>query len=292
MKSYHYLVAALLVLPVLFSCGGKNNHTPDPPTPAPPTPVNPTPVDPTPVDPTPVDPTPTPPPPIEFRRTITFDNSIVSFNSSKDYIAVYKETLLTKSGDPRKIVSSTYTYSDDDRTYTLKDFGKLEVIDDKQIAFTPSGGSRKVYDATTSLIVDNQTSAAYLVNKSWTIERSTLYFRGASYDLDGLDLNKVEEIARGQGIEFKYHMNPNMVAKKLVFTDALVAAQFNNGEVYAAEHTLRSGTKFNLDEFTNDLKGSASIEFDKDDPELCFIYITTTLDHSEAEVEFKLKEIK
>ena len=87
-------------------------------------------------------------------------------------------------------------------------------------------------------------------------------------------------------------MNPDMVAKKLVFTDALAAALFNNGEVYAAEHTLRSGSKFDLSEFTNNLKGKASIEFDKDDPSMCFIYITTTLDGSEAEVEFVLKELK
>jgi len=291
MKSYHYLIAVLLVMPVLFSCGGKNNHTPDNPTPVvdPDPPVTPDPVTPDPVDPDPVTP---PAPEIEFRRTVRFDNNIISFNSSKDYIAVYKESLLTKSGDPRKIVSSTYSYSGSDRTYVLQDLGKLEVIDDKQIAFTPDGGDRKVYDAETSLIVENESSVAYLANKSWTIEKSRLYFRGASYDLDGLDLNKVEEIARGQGIEFKFHMNPNMVAKKLVITDALLAAQFNNGECYAAEHTLRSGSKFDLSEFTNELKGSASIEFDKDEADLCFIYITTTLDESEAEVEFVLREIK
>ena len=292
MKSYCYLVAALLVLPVFFSCGGKNNHTPDNPTP---TPVNPTPTPPGPVDP-PVDtttpPTPTPPPPLEFRRTIKFDHNIISFNSSKDFIAVFEEGLLTKSGDHRKIASSTYTYSDDDRTYVLKDFGRLEVVDDKQIAFTPNGGSRKVYDSETTLIVDNETAAAYLVNKSWTINESILKFRGVNYSFDGLDLNKVEEIAREQGIEFKYHMNPNMVAKKLIFTDALVAAVFNNDEVYAAEHTLRSGTNFDLSEFTYALKGTATIQFDPEDPAWCYITIKTTLDESPAEVVFTLKEIK
>lgn len=291
MKSYHYLIAALLVLPVLFSCGGKNNHTPV--TPDPPTPVTPeTPV--TPDPPTPPTP-PTPPepePPIEFRRTIRFDHNIVSFNSSKDFVAVYQESLLTKSGDPRKIVSSSYSYSDDNKTYVLKDFGKLEVVDDKQIAFTPEGGSRKVYDAETTLIVDSETAPAYLVNKSWTLNESILKFRGVNYSFDGLDLNEVEKIARDQGIEFKYHMNPNMVAKKLVFTDALVAALFNNGECYAAEHTLRSGTNFSLDEFTYDLKGTATIQFDPDDPEWCYITIKTTLDESPAEVVFTLKEIK
>ena len=265
MKSYHYLIAALLVLPVLFSCGGKNNHTPV--TPDPPTPVTPVTPDP-PTPPTPPTP-PEPEPPIEFRRTIRFDHNIISFNSSKDFVAVYQESLLTKSGDPRKIVSSSYSYSDDNKTYVLKDFGKLEVVDDKQIAFTPEGGSRKVYDAETTLIVDSETAPAYLVNKSWTLNESILKFRGVNYSFDGLDLNEVEKIARDQGIEFKYHMNPNMVAKKLVFTDALVAALFNNGECYAAEHTLRSGTNFSLDEFTYDLKGTATIQFDPDDPEWC-----------------------
>ena len=295
MKSYHFLIAALLVLPVFFSCGGgKNNHTPETPTPPvnpnPPTPTPPDPVTPDPVTPDP--PTPPAPDPIEFRRTVRFEQVIISFNSAKDFVAVYPEALLTKSGDPRKISVGTYSFSDSDNTYTMKDFGKIEVIDDKQVAFTPAGGTRKVYDATSTLISTDEKSVAYLANKSWSIERSTLYFRGASYDLDGLDLNKVEEIARGQGIEFKFHMNPDMVAKKLIFTDALIAAQFKNGECYAAEHTLRSGTKFSLSEFTNDLEGTASIEFDKDDPEICFIYIKTTLDKSDAEVEFMLKEIK
>ena len=288
MKSYHYLIAALLVLPVLFSCGGKNNHTPV--TPDPPTPVTPVTPDP-PTPPTPPTP-PEPEPPIEFRRTIRFDHNIISFNSSKDFVAVYQESLLTKSGDPRKIVSSSYSYSDVNKTYVLKDFGKLEVVDDKQIAFTPEGGSRKVYDAETTLIVDSETAPAYLVNKSWTLNESILKFRGVNYSFDGLDLNEVEKIARDQGIEFKYHMNPNMVAKKLVFTDALVAALFNNGECYAAEHTLRSGTNFSLDEFTYDLKGTATIQFDPDDPEWCYITIKTTLDESPAEVVFTLKEIK
>lgn len=289
MKSYHYLIAAILVLPVLFSCGGKNNHTPDNPTPTPVTPVTPDPPTP-PTPPTP--PEPEPEPPIEFRRTIRFDHNIISFNSSKDFVAIYEESLLTKSGDSRKIASSSYTYSDDNKTYVLKDFGKLEVVDDKQIAFTPSGGSRKVYDAQTTLIVDNEASAAYLVNKSWIINESILKFRGVNYSFDGLDLNEVERIARDQNIEFKYHMHPDMIAKKLVFTDALVAAQFNNGECYAAEHNLRSGTSFNLDEFTYDLKGSAVIQFDPDDSQWCYITIKTTLDESPAEVVFTLKEIK
>ena len=142
------------------------------------------------------------------------------------------------------------------------------------------------------MIVDNEKAAAYLVNKSWTINECILKFRGVNYSFDGLDLNEVEKIARDQGIEFKYHMNPDMVAKKLVFTDALAAALFKNGECYAAEHSLRSGTSFNLDEFTYDLKGSAVIQFDPDDSQWCYITIKTTLDQSPAEVLFTLKEIK
>ena len=292
MKSYKILIAALLVLPVFFSCGGKNNHTPEPeptPTPAPtPTPT-PTP-DPTPT-PTP-EPEPEPEPPLEFRRTVRFDRHILSFNSSNDFIAVYEESLLTKSEDPRKISTGTYTFSQDDKAYTLKDFGKLEVLADDKVAFTPKDGSRKEYKAETTLIVENEASEANLVNKSWTINKSILKFRGVNYTLDGLDLNEVEKIARDQGIEFKYHMNDGMVAKKLIVTDALIAANFNNGESYAAEHTLRSGTKFDLSEFTNGIKGSATIQFDKEDPSWCYITITTTLDQSPAEVVFTLKEVK
>ena len=289
MKSYKILIAALLVLPVLFSCGGKNNHTPDNPTPTPVTPVTPDPPTP-PTPPTP--PEPEPEPPLEFRRTVRFEQVILSFNSSNDFVAIYPESVMTKSGDSRKISTGTYTFSQEDKTYTLKDFGKLEVLKDDKVAFTPKDGERHEYTAKTSLIVENEKSEANLINKSWSIERSSLYFRGASYDLDGLDLNKVEEIARGQGIEFKFHMKENMVAKKLIVTDALIAAEFMNGEAYAAEHTMRSGDDFDLSEFTNALKGKASVEFDKDDPSVCFFYITTSLDGSDAEVEFKLKEIK
>lgn len=291
MKRYHLLVAIVLVLPILFSCGGKKPHTPDNPTPDP-TPVTPvTPVDPDPPTP-PTPPEPEPEPPIEFRRTVRFAHNILSFNSNKDFVAVYEESL-TKSGDSRKILTGTFTCSEDNKTLTMKDFGVLEVIDDKQVAFTPAGGTRKVYEAETSLIVENEKSEASLVNRSWTISKTVLYFRGANYTFnDGLNLNEVERIAREQGIEFKFHMNDNMVAKKLIVTDALIAATFENGESYAAEHTLRSGTKFNLDEFTYDLKGTAEIDFDDTDPNLCFISILTTLDGSDAEVEFTLKAVE
>lgn len=295
MKSYKILIAALLVLPVFFSCGGKNNHTPDNPnTPSTPsTPSNPT----TPTNPDnpptpPTPPEPEPEPPIEFRRTVRFGQVILSFNSSNDFIAIYPESVMTKSGDSRKISTGTYTFSQEDKTYTLKDLGKLKVLKDDKVAFTPKDGERKEYTAKTSLIVDNEKTEAYLVNKSWTINESILKFRGANYSFDGLDLNEVEKIARDQGIQFKYHMKDGMVAKKLIVTDALVAAEFKNGESYAAEHTLRSGTSFDLSEFTNALKGSATIQFDKEDPQWCYLTIKTTLDESPAEVVFTLKEIK
>ena len=309
MKSYKLLIAALLVLPVFFSCGGKNNHTPDNPnTPSTPsTPSTPTtPTDPE-TPPTPPTPEPEPEPPLEFRRTIRFSQVILSFNSSNDFIAIYPESIMTKSGDSRKIFTGTYTFSQDDKAYTLKDFGKLEVLADDKVAFTPKDGTRKEYKAETTLIADNEKSADNLANRSWNINNVILKFRGASYDdfHDGLDLNKVEQIARDQGIEFKYHMNEGMVAKKIIFTDALIAAQFKNGESYAAEHTLHDGkvvkndngteyTEFNLSEFTNALKGSATIQFDKDKDgnEWCYINISTTLDQSPAEVVFTLKEIK
>lgn len=295
MKSYKILIAALLVLPVFFSCGGKNNHTPDnpntPSTPSTPsTPTTPTNPDNPPTPPTP--PEPEPEPPIEFRRTVRFGQVILSFNSSNDFIAIYPESVMTKSGDSRKISTGTYTFSQEDKTYTLKDLGKLEVLKDDKVAFTPKDGERKEYTAKTSLIVDNEKTEAYLVNKSWTINESILKFRGANYSFDGLDLNEVEKIARDQGIQFKYHMKDGMVAKKLIVTDALVAAEFKNGESYAAEHTLRSGTSFDLSEFTNALKGSATIQFDKEDPQWCYLTIKTTLDESPAEVVFTLKEIK
>ena len=221
-----------------------------------------------------------------------FGQVILSFNSSNDFIAIYPESVMTKSGDSRKISTGTYTFSQEDKTYTLKDLGKLEVLKDDKVAFTPKDGERKEYTAKTSLIVDNEKTEAYLVNKSWTINESILKFRGANYSFDGLDLNEVEKIARDQGIQFKYHMKDGMVAKKLIVTDALVAAEFKNGESYAAEHTLRSGTSFDLSEFTNALKGSATIQFDKEDPQWCYLTIKTTLDESPAEVVFTLKEIK
>ena len=202
-------------------------------------------------------------------------------------VVSYFRNLLTKSNDTRKIVTSSYTYSDSDRTYILKDFGKLEVIDDKQIAFTPDGGTRKVYDATSTLIVTDGT-AATLLNRTWVISKTILEFRSANYQFDGLNLNEIEKIARDQGIEFKYHMADGMVAKKFVVTDALAAALFQNGEAYAAEHNLRSGTEFKLSEFTNGLKGDANVQFRDGETDKCYITINTTLDESPAKVILNL----
>lgn len=279
MKRLQFVLAALLVLPIFFSCGKDPEPTPTPP----PTPVTPDP--PTPPEPEPV--------PIEFRRTIRFDNNIVSTNSSNDYVAVYKkELVLTKSEDPREITTGSYTFDQKTKAYDLKDFGKLEILSDTQIAFTPVGGSRKEYSAKMTEIVSNENSDANHINRSWTIKETILLMesRGVNYTYEGLDLNKVEKDARDLGIDFKYHMDDGMVVTKVVITDALLAASFKNGQSYAAEHTLgAAGGKFSLSEYTNGLDGTATVQFKE---ELCIITIDTNLDESAAKIILTLVEAK
>ncbi len=283
MRRLHLVLAALLVIPVFFSC---NKPEPEP------TPVNPTPT-PTPT-PGPVDPTPTPQPEpqIEFRRTIRFDNNIISTNGSNDFVAVFNSALVTKAGDPREIKTGTYTFDNSAKTFTYNGFGKLEIISDTQIAFTPDGGSRKVYDATMTEIVKDESSVANRVNRSWIIKESILRMdsRGVYKDYSGLDLNKVESDARDLGVDFKFHMEPDMVVTKVIITDSILGASFKNGKSYAAEHNLgASGGKFNLSEFTNGLTGTATVQFID---ELCTISIDTNLDDSPSKIILTLAENK
>lgn len=272
MNRFNLLIAALL-LPIFFACTEKPE--PDPtPTPNPPSPI-------IPPEPEPI--------PIEFRRTITFDNNIVSTNSSNDYVAIYeKELMQTKSGDTREISTGSYTFDQKTKTFDLKGFGNLEVISDEEISFTPAtGGSAKTYKAKTTLIESDESSNASLINRSWAITKTILKFRGVNYTFDGLDLNEVEKIAREQGIEFKYRLDDGMVVDKIIMTDSIIGAYFKNKQSYAATHTLRKGSEFNLSEFTYGLDGTATVQFVD---ELCVVTIKTTLDESPAEIVLTLKE--
>lgn len=289
MRSLHYIVAALLVLPVFFSCGGKNNHTPD--NPDNPTPVNPnppTPVDPTPVDPTPVDPTPPPAPPIEFRNTFRFDNNIVSTSGSGDFVAVVNPSLVTKSHDNRKVITGSYTFNNDAKTWSYTGLGKIELTDDNKIAFTPSNGSRKEYDVKISEIVSDEESVAYKLNGSWTIKETMVDFRGGNYRYEGdLNLNEVEKQARELGYEFTTHLDEGMTVTKVIVTDGLIAADFKNGQSYAAEHNLRVGSKFEFKELSKGLEGNGSVQFTDDQ---CIITIDTVIDDAPTRLLIKLEK--
>ena len=186
-----------------------------------------------------------------------FGAGVLLERMANDYVAIYKkELVLTKSGDPREISTGSYTFDQKTKTYDLKGFGKLEILSDTKIAFTPDGGSRKEYSAKMTEIASDEKSDAYIVNRSWTIKETILRMdsRGVNYTYPGdLDLNKVEKDARDLGIEFKYHMDDGMVVNKVIITDALLAASFKNGQSYAAEHTFKvSGGKFNLSETIRD----------------------------------------
>ncbi len=293
MRSLHYIVAALLVLPVFFSCGGKNNHTPDNPTPTPVNPNPPTPVDPTPVNPTPPDdPTPpTPAPPIEFRNTFRFDNNIVSTSGSGDFVAVVKSSLVTKSGDSREVITGSYTFNNDAKTWSYSGLGKIELKDDNKIAFTPSNGSSKEYEVKISEIVSDKESVAYKLNGSWTIYETLVDFGGKNYRFDGaLNLNKVEEQARELGYEFTTHLVEGMTITKVIITDGLMAAEFKNGQSYAAEHSLRTGSSFDFSEFTKGLKGNGSVQFTDEQCTQCLITVDTTIDDTSTKLYIKLEK--
>jgi hypothetical protein len=126
------------------------------------------------------------------------------------------------------------------------------------------------------------------MNGSWTLKETILEFRGLNYSFNGLDLNEVERLAREQQIEFKYHMDDNMVVSKIIITDSMLAASFKNGKSYAAEHNLRTGSNFSLSEFTNGLEGTATVQFVDD---LCVISIDTKLDESPAKIRLTLQPL-
>jgi len=268
MKRYHLLVAAILALPVFFACGGKDDpqkpDTPDTPS-TPSTPTTPT--------------TPTEPQ-IEFRKTFRFGGSIVSAGNDGDFVAVMMPDLIVKSSDERKVITGSFSFDNASKTWSFTSLGKVELLENKKVAFTASGGERKLFDADITEIVSDTGSNAGKMNGSWTVKETILEFRGANYTMNGLDLNEVEKFAKDKGYEFKTHMDPDMVVTKVIITDALVGAQFKNGQSYAAEHNLRSGSEFKLSEFTNGLEGTAKIQFVD---ELCVLTIETNINPSDKE---------
>ena len=281
MKRYHLIVAAMLMLPVFFSCEEPLN--PDDPN-NPETPVTPT---------DPENPPVTPPEPqIEFRRTFKFGNSIFSTSADGAFVAVLDKAF-TKSADERKIVTGTYTFDNSSKTWSFSGQGKIELLDDKKIAYTPANGTRTVYDnIEVTEIVSSESSDAYKMNGVWTTKETILNMpdRKVNNTYTGpLDLNVVEKDAKDLGIQFKYHMDDNMVVDKVIFTDSMMAASFKNGQSYAAEHNLRLGSSFKLHEFTNDLDGTATVQFVD---ELCVVKISTTLDESAAEIILTLQPVK
>lgn len=262
MKRNYLLVAAILALPVFFACGSQvDPQTPDDPS-TPATPETPTEIK------------------IEFRKTFRFEGSIISAGNDGDFVAVMKPEILTKSNDGLKVITGDFSFDNSGKVWTFKNLGKVELLENKKIAFTPSGGERKLYDAEITEIVSDTGSNAGKMNGSWTIKETILEFRGVNYTMNGLDLNEVEKFAKDQGYEFKTHMDPDMVITKVIITDALVGAQFKNGQSYAAEHNLRLGSDFNLSEFSNGLEGTAKVQFVDD---LCVLTIDTNINPSDKE---------
>lgn len=269
----------MLMLPVFFSCEEPLN--PDDPN------NSETPVTPSDPDNPPVTP---PEPQIEFRKTFKFGNSIFSTSADGAFVAVLDKAF-TKSADERKIVTGTYTFDNSSKTWSFSGQGKIELLDDKKIAYTPANGTRTVYDnIEVTEIVSDESSNANKLNGVWTITYTTLDLpeRSVNRNYQGsLDLNKVEKDARDLGIEFKYHMDDNMVVDKIIITDSMLAASFKNGQSYAAEHNLRLGSSFKLHEFTNDLDGTATVQFDEDS---CIIEILTKLDQTDAKIRLIIKK--
>ncbi len=279
MKIAHLLMAALLVLPVFSSCGGKEEPV------KPVTPVNPDkPSNPnTPSNP---DTPPTPPEPeIETRRTFSFDGNIISTNGSGDFVAVLKKGVVTRANGRPDIFTGSFSFDKTTKTFSYTKVGKIEMLEDKSIAFTPVGGARTEYSTKETEIVTDENAAANRLNGSWVVEETILDYRGANYTFAGLDLNEVEAKAREAGYEFKTHLDPEMVVTKIIITDSLLGAEFKNGQAYAAEHTLRQGNEFKFSEFTKDLDGTASVQFVDDK---CFITVDTTVDEFPAHLIVRL----
>ena len=273
-------MAALLVLPVFSSCGGKEEPV------KPVTPVNPDkPSKPdTPSNPPENPPTP-PEPEIETRRTFNFGDNIISTSGSGDFVAVLKKGLVTRAGGNRDIFTGSFSFDKTTKTLSYTKVGKIEMLEDKSIAFTPVGGMRTEYKAEETEIVSDENATANRLNGSWVVEETILDYRGANYTFAGLDLNEVEAKAREAGYEFTTHLDPDMVVTKIIITDALVGAEFKNGQSYAAKHTLRQGNEFQFSEFTKGLEGTATVQF-KDDK--CFITADTTVDEFPAHLIIRL----
>ena len=287
MKSLRLIIAALLVLPVFFSCGG--NHEPEPkPTPTTPTtPTTPSTPENPPVTP-PDNPPVTPPaPPIEFRNTFRFDKNIISTNGSGDFVAVFNESL-TKGGDGRKIVTGSYTFDNDSKTWNYTGFGKIVLGDDNKISFSTADGVSKTFVAEISEISSDEESVAYKLNGCWTTKQTVVEFRGGTYRYQGdLDLNEVEKQARDLGYEFTTHLEDGMVVSKIIVTDSMMAAEFKNGQSYAAEHNLRIGSTFKFSEFTKGLDGTGAVEFGDG---TCVITINTVVDESPVTLYLTLQK--
>ena len=124
-------------------------------------------------------------PQIEFRRTFRFGNNIISANGSKDFIAVFEDGLITKSGDERQILTGKFSFDNSGKAYDFSGFGKLELLEGDKIAFTPSDGIRSVYDAEVSEIVADEGSNANRMNGSWTINEAIVEFRGVTKTFKG-----------------------------------------------------------------------------------------------------------
>ena len=286
MKHLPLVVAVLLVLPVFFSCGGK--HDPDNPS----TPTTPT----TPTDPggttTPTDPEdpPTPPAPaIESRNTFRFDKNIVSTTGSGDFVAVFDASLVTKSGDSGKnVVTGSYSFDNDSKTWTYNGFGKIVLGDDNNITFSTDDGVSKTFVAKVSEISSDEESVAFKLNGSWKTAQTVVEFRGGTYRYQGdLNLNEVEKQARDLGYEFTTHLDEGMTVSKIIVTDSMMAAEFKNSQSYAAEHNLRIGSSFDFSEFTKGMTGTGTVEFNDN---TCIITVKTVVDESPATLYMTLEK--
>lgn len=203
-------------------------------------------------------------------KTFQFDGNIVSANADGQYIAKINEALLAEGN--KAAVNFVYRsgnyHVDANGVYHFIGLGTITIESDGSITFTPEGGSaedEKVFTAPEIKTPDTTNEDATTLNGTWESQESIVTFNGLDMSFDGLDLNKIEDFAKKQGVIFNESFPDNMVMTEAIITDSFICITFANGEVFMGEYDMSQGTTFEINEVSDSgielFDGTASIQF-------------------------------